>query len=57
MRSEPSRLGGISRDFPGIPPRRDENFPYEYAQMGQLSLIIEFSLISFFFAFQMLIKL
>ena len=34
MRSEPSRLGEISRDFAGIPPWRDENFPYEHAQMG-----------------------
>ena len=31
MRSEPARLGGISLDFAGIPPRRDENFPYEHA--------------------------
>ena len=31
MRSEPACLGGISLDFAGIPPRRDENFPYEHA--------------------------
>ena len=31
MRSEPARLAGISLDFAGIPPRRDENFPYEHA--------------------------
>ena len=35
MRSEPTRLGGILLDFAGIPPRRDENFPYEHAQVGQ----------------------
>ena len=35
MRSEPARLGGISLDFAGIPPRWDENFPYEHAQVGQ----------------------
>ena len=35
MRSEPARLGGISLDFAEIPPRWDENFPYEYAQVGQ----------------------
>ena len=33
--SEPARLDGISLDFAGIPPRRDENFPYEHAQVGQ----------------------
>ena len=35
MRSEPARLGGISLDFARIRPRRDENFPYEHAQVGQ----------------------
>ena len=35
MRSEPNRLAGISLDFAGIPPRSDENFPYEHAQVGQ----------------------
>ena len=35
MRSEPARLGGISHDFAGIPPTRDEYFPYEQAQVGQ----------------------
>ena len=35
MSSEPTRLGGISLDFAGIPPRGDENFPYEHAQVGQ----------------------
>ena len=35
MRSEPARLGGISFDFAGISSRRDENFPYEHAQVGQ----------------------
>ena len=35
MKSEPARLGGISLEFAGIPPRWDENFPYEHAQVGQ----------------------
>ena len=35
MRSESARLGGISLDFAGIPPRQNENFPYENAQVGQ----------------------
>ena len=35
MRSEPARLGRISLDFAGIPSKRDENFPYEHAQMSQ----------------------
>ena len=35
MRSEPARLGGIPFDLAGNPPRRDENFPYEHAQVGQ----------------------
>ena len=35
MRSEPSRLGVISLDFAGIPPRQNENFPYKHAQVGQ----------------------
>ena len=35
MKSEPARLGGISHDFAGIPPTSDENFPYEYVQVGQ----------------------
>ena len=35
MRSEPARLSGISLDFSGIPPRLDENFSYEHAQVGQ----------------------
>ena len=30
MRSEPARLGEISLDSAEIPPRRDENFPYEH---------------------------
>ena len=36
MRSEPACLGGISLDFAGIPPKRDEDFPYEHAQVGEL---------------------
>ena len=35
MRSEPARLGEISLDFARIAPRRDENFPYEQAQVGR----------------------
>ena len=35
MRSAPVRPGEISLDFVKIPPRRDENFPYEHAQVGQ----------------------
>ena len=35
MRSEPARLGGISFDFAGIPPRRDEHFPYEHTQVDK----------------------
>ena len=35
MRSEPARLGEISLDFAEIPPRRDENFPYEHMQEEQ----------------------
>ena len=35
MRSEPVCLGEISLYFTEIPPRRDENVPYEHAQVGQ----------------------
>ena len=35
MRSQRACLGEISLDFAEIPPRRDENFPYEHAQVGQ----------------------
>ena len=35
MRSESARLGRIPLDFARIPPRWDENFPYEHAQVGQ----------------------
>ena len=35
MRGQPARLGGISLDFAGIPPRIDENFPYNHVQVGQ----------------------
>ena len=35
MRSVPALLRGILLDFAGIPPRRDENFPYEHVQVGQ----------------------
>ena len=43
MRSEPARLGGISLDFAGIPPRWDENFGSIFFNQ-------------FCFTFQMLIK-
>ena len=39
MRKEPTHLRGISLDFAGIPPRRDENFPYEHAQVSQLGKV------------------
>ena len=35
MRSELALLGEISLDFTKIPPRRDENFPYEHVQVDQ----------------------
>ena len=35
MKSELARLGEISLDFTKIPPRRDENLPYEHAEVGQ----------------------
>ena len=35
MRSDPVPLGEISLDFAEIPPSRDENFPYDHAQVGQ----------------------
>ena len=57
MRSEPSRLGVISLDFAGIPPRQNENFPYKHAQESfLLSALFCFTFASFCFAFQMLIK-
>ena len=40
MRSEPVRLGGISFDFAGFPPWRDEYFPYEHAQVGQHGKVV-----------------
>ena len=52
MRSEPARIGGISLDFAGMPPRWDENFPYESSQVGQRAGIA-FSLISFFLLFML----
>ena len=45
MRSEPARLGGISLDFAGIPPRQDEHFSYEHAQVGFNISIIGFVLL------------
>ena len=35
MRSEPAHLGGITLDFAEIPPRLDEDFLFEHAQLGQ----------------------
>ena len=35
MISEPACLSGISFDFVGIPPKRNDNFPCEHAQVGQ----------------------
>ena len=35
MRSKPAHLGEISHDFAEIPHRRDENFSYADAQVGQ----------------------
>ena len=49
MRSKPAHLGEISLDFGEIPPRREENFPYEHALAYQPSNEI-------CFVFQMLIK-
>ena len=37
MRSEPARVGKISLNSAEIPPRRDENFSYEHAQVGSLA--------------------
>ena len=37
MRSEPARLSAISLDFAGIPPKLDENFPYETRKWARLS--------------------
>ena len=58
MRSEAACLGEISVNFPNIPPRRDENFPYKHVQVGQSSKArrdrIFFNWLSFIF--QMLIK-
>ena len=35
MRNEPARLGGISLEFAGIPPAREESSPHEHAQVSQ----------------------
>ena len=35
MRSEPAHLDGSSLGVAGIPPRQNENFPCEHAQVGQ----------------------
>ena len=51
MRSETARLGEISLDFAEIPPRRDEHFPYEHAQVGQPGKVKVF-LISFVLFFR-----
>ena len=39
MRSEPAHLGGISLDFSGTSPWRDEHFPFEHVQVGQPSKV------------------
>ena len=39
MRSEPAPLGENSLDLSKIQPRRDENFPYEHAQVGERSKV------------------
>ena len=36
MRSEPARLGRISLDFAGIPPKQDGNFPYEHGRVNRV---------------------
>ena len=54
MRSEPVHLGRISLDFAGIPPRWEENFPHEHAQVGQPGKV--FFNHFFFLFFQMLFK-
>ena len=59
MRSEPARLGGILLDFAGIPPRRDENFPYEHAGQPRWVSLARWDRVFFnqlCFVFQMLIK-
>ena len=53
MRSDPACQGEISLDLADIPSRRDENFPYEHAQVGQPGNVgIAFSLISFVLLFR-----
>ena len=39
MRIKIACLGGISLDFAGIPPKWNENVPYEHAQVGQPSKV------------------
>ena len=39
MRSEVAHLDGILLDFARIPPRQDENFPYERAQVAQPGMV------------------
>ena len=56
MKSEPARLGGISLDFTMIPPRWDENFPYEHAHVGQPARRDRIFFNHCCFAFQKLIK-
>ena len=40
MRSEPAHLGEKSLEFAEIPPRWDENFPYERTQVYQPDKLI-----------------
>ena len=56
MTSKPARLGGISLDFSRIPPRWDENFPYEHAQVGQPGKVGYHFFNQFCFTFQRLIQ-
>ena len=56
MRSEPACLGGISLDFAGIPPRWDENFPYEHEQVGQPARLDSIFYNLYCFTLQMLVK-
>ena len=56
MRSEPACQGEISLDLADIPSRRDENFPYEHAQVGQPGKADRVFFNQLCFVFQMLIK-
>ena len=55
MRSEPVRLGRIPLDFARIPPRWDENFPYEQRKWASPARWDSIFFNQFRFTFQMLI--